>query len=162
MSERPQHARRRNAGGRFAFLTAPAVVVLALLLLPPLYAAQTSADQPVPVVNGEAGPCSVEFTVTDGAGRRVYDARIHVHIEYGLFGLRKLDLEIGTSANGMARFEGLPQDPDGVLFFRAKKGKLEGFAFYDPNQECHGQHAIVLTGGPALPSATSPLPSRRG
>jgi hypothetical protein len=160
MSERPQNGRSRNAGKRFAFLTAPAVVVLALLVLPPLHAAETSADQPVPVVNGEAGPCSVEFTVTDGAGRRVYDARIHVHIEYGLLGLRTLDLEIGTNANGMARFEGLPEDPDGVLFFRAKKGKLRGFAFYYPNEECHGKHHIVLTEGPAMPSTSSSLPRR--
>ena len=38
-------------------------------------------DQFVPV--GEAGPCSVEFTVTEAAGRRVYGAQITVHIQYG-------------------------------------------------------------------------------
>jgi hypothetical protein len=62
----------------------------------------------------------------------------------------------------LARFDGLPENPDGVLFFRAEQGRLRGFAFYDPSQECHGRHAIVLTEGSTMPSTASPLPSGRG
>ncbi len=117
-------------------------------------------NQPVPVVDGEAGPCSVEFTVTNGAGRRIYGAQITVHIEYGFLGLQRLDLEVGTNVAGLARFEGLPESTDGVLFFRAKKGSLRGYAFYYPNHQCQAKHAIIMTRSRVVGSTVSALAPR--
>lgn len=137
------------------------VVVIAFLVFAPVFAGDSAPatvnrtpGQPIPVIDAEAGPCSVEFTVTDIAGRGLYAARIKVHIEYGLFGLRQLDLEVATNADGMARFEALPESTDGALFFRASKGPMRGFAFYSPDEECTGKHTIVLTeGSPVAPFA---------
>jgi hypothetical protein len=118
-------------------------VILLLLLSsivfaggPPRPAAQ------VPVIDGEVGPCSVEFKVTDSDGQPVHGAYIRVHVEHGFLGMRKLDLEVGTNADGKARFEGLPED--NLLFFRASKGKLKGVAAFNPEAKCHAQHAIYL------------------
>jgi hypothetical protein len=105
---------------------------------------QAAEAKTIPSVDGGAGQCSVDFTVRDSAGKPVYGANIRVHIAYGFMGLHKLDLEVGTNADGKARFQGLPSKVKDVLFFRASKGDLTGSASYDPAQECTAKHDIVL------------------
>jgi hypothetical protein len=109
--------------------------------------AQTPDPHQVPVMDGEAGPCTVSFTVTDIKGAPVYDARIRVHIAYGLMGVRRLDLEAATNVDGKTQFKGLPEKvKGGTLMFRAVQGKREGSATYDPAKNCSGQQSsIVLT-----------------
>ena len=111
-------------------------------------AQQTPDPHQVPVMDGEAGPCSVAFTVTDVKGAPVYDARIKVHIAYGFAGVRKLDLEAATNVDGKTQFKGLPEKvKGGTLIFRASQGKRDGSAIYDPAKNCSGQQSsIVLTG----------------
>src|ERR1700733_11882892 len=100
-----------------------------------------------PVMDGEAGPCSVAFTVADVKGTPVYHARIRVHIAYGFGGVRRLDLEAATNVDGKTQFKGLPEKvKGGTLMFRAFQGKREGSATYDPAKNCGGQQSsIVLT-----------------
>jgi hypothetical protein len=109
---------------------------------------QTPDPHEVPVMDGEAGPCSVGFTVTDVKGAPVYDARIRVHIAYGFAGVRRLDLEAATNVDGKTQFKGLPEKvKGGILMFRASQGKRDGSATYDPAKSCSGQQSsIVLTG----------------
>jgi len=111
------------------------------------HAQQAPDPHQVPVMDGEAGPCAISFTVTDIKGAPVYDARIRVHIAYGLMGVRRLDLEAATNVDGKTQFKGLPEKvKGGTLMFRAVRGKLEGSATYDPAKNCSGQQSsIVLT-----------------
>jgi len=118
------------------------VVTLSVLVV-----AQSQPDpHQVPVMDGEAGPCSVAFTVTDIKGAPVYDARIKVHIEYGFAGVRRLDLEAATNIDGKTQFKGLPKKvKGGVLYFHASQGKGEGSATYDPAKTCSAESdSIVL------------------
>jgi hypothetical protein len=127
-------------------LCSAAIFVLTLGLA--LAHAQQSPDpHQVPVMDGEAGPCSVAFTVTDAKGVPVYDARIRVHIAYGFAGVRRLDLEAATNVDGKTQIKGLPEKvKGGILTFRATQGKREGSATYDPAKNCGGQQSsIVLT-----------------
>ena len=125
-----------------------ALSIFVLLVAAMLMRAQQSPDpHQVPVMDGEAGPCSIAFTVTDVKGAPVYDARIRVHIAYGFAGVRKLDLEAATNVDGKTQFKGLPEKvKGGALMFRASQGKREGSATYDPAKNCSGQQSsIVLT-----------------
>src|ERR1700685_729915 len=79
------------------------------------YSQQVPDPHQVPVMDGEAGPCSVAFTVTDEKAAPVYDARIRVHIEYGFAGVRRLDLEAATNVDGKTQFKGLPQKVKGKI-----------------------------------------------
>jgi hypothetical protein len=112
-----------------------------------MHAQQTPDPHQVPVMDGEAGPCAISFSVTDIKGAPVYDARIRVHIAYGLMGVRRLDLEAATNVDGKTQFKGLPEKvKGGTLMFRAVQGKREGSATYDPAKNCGGQQSsIVLT-----------------
>jgi hypothetical protein len=108
----------------------------------PAYAQQTPDLHEVPVMDGEAGACSIAFTVTDVKGAPVYDARIRVHIAYGFAGVRRLDLEAATNVDGKTQFKGLPEKvKGGTLIFRASQGKRDGSAVYDPAKKCSGQQS---------------------
>jgi hypothetical protein len=130
---------------RYLFLCV--AVFLGVVAFVPAQTQQTPDPHQVPVMDGEAGPCSVAFTVTDVKGAPVYDARIRVHIAYGFAGVRKLDLEAATNVDGKTQFKGLPEKvKGGTLIFRASQGKRDGSAVYDPTKNCSGQQsAIVLT-----------------
>jgi hypothetical protein len=127
----------------------PIKLALCIFLLTALSAAQAQNTAPpdsktVPVIDGAIGPCSAGFKVIDNAGAPVYAANISVHIAYGFMYLRKLDLQIGTSASGQARFIGLPDRTKQGLFFRASEGGREGTAFVDPAKTCKSDLTITL------------------
>jgi len=107
-------------------------------------AAPAAPSQTVPVMDGGAGPCSLDLSVTDD-GKPVAAADVKVHISYGFAGVRRLDLEAYTNHEGKVKFAGLParvhQPP---LEFRASKDRLAGIAVYDPQTECHARHQIAL------------------
>ena len=104
-----------------------------------------STDQ-VPVMDGGAGPCSLELTVSGPDGKPAYAATVKVHIAYGFGGVRRLDLQAGTNSDGKVKFTGLParvhRPP---LEFQASKGDLAGIAVYDPATECEAKHGIAMS-----------------
>jgi hypothetical protein len=106
--------------------------------------ASTAAAQTAPVMDGAAGPCSIDLTVTKD-GKPVAAASVKVHIAYGFAGVRRLDLEAYTNHDGKVTFAGLPprvRRPP--LEFRSSKDQFAGTAVYDPEAECHAKHEIVL------------------
>ena len=105
----------------------------------------TAPSQKVPVIDGAAGPCSLELTVTTSDAKPVYAATIKVHVTYGFAGIRKLDLEAGTNADGKVKFIGLPSRVHRPpLEFQASKDQWVGTAAYNPDAECHARHDIML------------------
>ena len=116
------------------------------LLSIPMSAQNPPGPHDVPVMDGQAGPCSVAFTVADVNGAPVYDAKVRVHIEYGFAGARRLDLEAATNIDGKAQFKGLPKKVKGqLLYFHAAQGQREASATYDPEKSCGGENdSIVL------------------
>lgn len=124
-------------------------VIFVLLSLPTLLCSQTStnaaaAAKAIPSIDGGIGPCSADFTITDAAGAPVYAAKISVHIAYGLMNVRKLDLEVGTNADGKARFIGLPDRLKHGIYFHASEGDRSGEAFDDPTNTCKTEFTIKL------------------
>jgi hypothetical protein len=99
----------------------------------------------VPVMDGGAGPCSLDLTVINADAKPVYAATLKVHIAYGFAGVRRLDLEAGTNSEGRVKFTGLPSRVHRApLEFRASKEELTGMATYDPTTECQGRREIRL------------------
>jgi hypothetical protein len=112
-----------------------------------------SPEKPA-VVDGGLGRCSLEVTVTGPDSKPVYAASVKVHIAYGFGGFHKLDLEVGTNADGKAKFTGLPahvRRPP--LEFEATKDDLSGTLNYDPATQCVAAQKITLqkTPPPAPP-----------
>lgn len=103
-----------------------------------------AAAHTIPVIDGGIGSCSAAFSVNDENAAPVYDAKIKVHIAYGFWYARKMDLEVGTNIDGKARFEGLPARTKAGLNFTATKGDTQGTAFVDPNTTCKSDLTITL------------------
>lgn len=131
------------------------LLITLFILLAPLLAQEepappTQNQAPVMVtIDGESGPCSVEFLVTTAEGEPVRAARIQVKIDKGFFGFGKLELEAFTNREGRVRFIGMPKKVNDPLYFEAVKGDLFGVAFYNPKVKCNAEHAILM--GKRLP-----------
>jgi hypothetical protein len=129
-------------------------VLIACVVSPPALAQSSpqptpapapTAAQAVPSIDGGAGPCSVEFTVTTADGKPAGAATVKVHIAYGLGGFHKLDLQAGANSDGRVKFTGLPSRVRrSQLEFEASKDQLVGTATYDPATECQGKREIKL------------------
>ena len=122
----------------------------------PPASSQSPSPQVVPVMDGGAGPCTLDLSVTtDGKPATVADVK--VHIAYGFGGIRRLDLEAYTNYDGKVKFTGLParvhRPP---LEFRVSKDQLSGIVVYDPEGECHATHGVAL-----LPQKTDTHPAEK-
>lgn len=126
--------------------TAIYVLAIALCLTALSGSSAHAADdsKTIATVDAGLGSCTADFTINDDAGKPVYAANIRVHITYGFGGFHKFDLQVGTNANGQARFIGLPEHSKQGLFFRATEGDREGTAFDDPANTCKAQFTVVL------------------
>ena len=105
------------------------------------------AEVQVPVIKGEVGTCTADFTVRDSDNKPLYDAKIRVSIRYGFMGQKKTDLEIGTNSDGKARFEGLPdlrKKPKGPFEYQIRSGDLSKTVVQDPQVQCEGKFDVVM------------------
>lgn len=118
--------------------------ILGAVLFMVAYGLIPCAAADAPVVKGDLGPCSADFTVTDSASKPLYDAKIRVTIVYGFMNKRKSDLEIGTDSDGKARIEGLPNKVKKILEFKILHGERTKSVMHDPANECHASLAVVL------------------
>jgi hypothetical protein len=127
-----------------------AILMGSLALAASVFAcAQTTANPPVdpktiPVVDGAIGPCSADFTITDAAGAPVYAAKVKIHIAYRFLNAHRLDLEVGTNAEGKARFIGLPDHVKRSLNFQASEGDRTGEVLDDPAKTCKAEFTVKL------------------
>ena len=122
----------------------PKRMMLLLLLMSVSAFSQTPDAHSIPVIDGGIGPCSADFTITDNAGAPIYNAKITVHIAYGTWSVRKLDLQVSTNVDGKARFTGLPNKLKRGLYFEATEGDRQAEAFDDPTKTCAAQFPLAL------------------
>jgi hypothetical protein len=121
------------------------ISILALAILFEASPARADDDsKTIATVDAGLGPCTADFIINDAAGKPVYAANIRVHITYGFGGFHKFDLQVGTNADGKARFIGLPEHPKQGLFFTASEGEREATAFDNPANTCKAQFTLVL------------------
>jgi hypothetical protein len=105
-----------------------------------------AADQPdVPTVNADIGSCRADFTVKDGSGKPVYNAKINITIKYGFMNLHKAQLEAPTNTNGQARFTGLPNFSKKPLNFVISSGTVSKSVSDDPTTNCSAKFDVTLT-----------------
>ncbi|HVB85472.1 MAG TPA: hypothetical protein VNK23_02245 [Candidatus Dormibacteraeota bacterium] len=105
-----------------------------------------AANQPdVPNVNADIGTCSADFTVKDGTGKPVYNAKINITIKYGFMNLHKAQLEAPTNTNGEARFTGLPNFSKKPLKFVISSGTVSKTVEDDPTTNCSAKFNVTLS-----------------
>lgn len=121
---------------RTAFLSA----VLALAVS----ATAQEKKQEIPNVDAGIGPCRVEFLVNDANTKPVYNAKISTLIRYSTFGVKKMELEVGTNSEGYARMSGLPSLPKYNFVFTISKDDKSTESEYNSLAGCNQKVMIVL------------------
>jgi hypothetical protein len=117
-----------------------AMLVAVMLLLVQAPAAQPKPE--LPVLKAGLGPCSADFVVKDEDGVPIYAASVHVKVRYGVFGVKRADLEVGTNSNGEARIEGLPSKAK-PLVYEVEKDAKKITANQDVATDCNATFALT-------------------
>ena len=95
-------------------------------------------------ISADLGGCSALITVTGSDAKPIFNAKVSTRIRYGLFGAKKLDLEVYTSASGQVKMVGLPDSPKRPIFFQISKGgRLETLEF-KPDSTCQANFTVRL------------------
>ena len=121
-------------------------LLIAVMFLSVGVLAQQPAEQPKPelaVLKAGIGPCSADFSVKDADGMPVYGASVHVKVRYGVFGVKRADLEVGTNSSGDARIEGLPDKARPLVYDVQKAGK-KATAEQNVATTCNAKYALTL------------------
>ena len=116
--------------------------------------AQSNPADKVPEISGNLGGCSVLIRVIDSKGKPVYGANVSVHIRYGFGGFHRLDLQIGTNTDGLARFVGLTERARMPLSFYADYHGRQTVVPVDLRSNCHQKQDA------AIPDKPTPPPSQ--
>src|SRR6266496_2840996 len=93
------------------------------------------------------GSCSADFTVKAADGTPAYAAMGHVQVRYGFAGVKHADLEVGTSSEGKARIEGLPNKARPMTYDISKKDGLvekKTSVTQDVADMCHATFDVTL------------------
>jgi hypothetical protein len=113
------------------------------IVLAAAFAALQANPTDVPVLKANLGDCSADFTVRGADNQPVYNATIHVRVRYGFMSVKRSDLEIGTSADGKARIEGLPSKAK-PLAYDVRKGDVKAAVTQDVENTCHATFDVSL------------------
>ncbi len=116
--------------------------VVAALVLMELAVLRGRAEEPQ--LSADAGPCWVEFTVSDAAKKPVYLAKIHTVVRYGFMSKRKTELELSTDVNGKGKFTGLPQQVKKPIEFTVTYKDQKTTVTHDPAANCHASLEVTM------------------
>jgi hypothetical protein len=89
------------------------------------------------------GSCSADFSIKGADGKPVYAAMVHVKVRYGFAGVKRADLEVGTSSEGKARIEGLP-DKARPMTYEIAKDEKKAEVTQDVSSTCHATFDVVM------------------
>lgn len=127
-------------------LSLSALLLLSLLALDPC-AARAQADSTAAAtaeISADLGSCSALITVTGADSKPVYGAKISARVQYGVLGVKKLDLEAFTGVDGQVRLNKLPDSLKKPVFIHVSKGDNEQLVEFNPNKRCHATFPVQL------------------
>jgi len=116
-----------------------------LLVCSQLGSAQnTSAAAKPGEISADLGPCSALIIVSGPDSKPIYGAKVTTRIQYGVFSVKKLDLEAFSGADGRIKITNLPETLNKPMFIHiAKDGKQEVEEFR-PELNCHATFNVQL------------------
>ena len=107
--------------------------------------AQSAAVTVTPAeISADLGICSALITVTGIDLKPVYGAKITARVRYGLLGVKKLDLEAYTGADGKLRITNLPEVLKKPMYIYISKDDKQETEEFKPNVRCHATFDVQL------------------
>jgi hypothetical protein len=90
------------------------------------------------------GDCSALITVTDAAGKPIFNAKVSTRLRYGFLGAKKMDLEAFSSAGGQVNFTHLPEKLKRPATIDISKGDKTQSVDFDPRTHCQAAFNVQL------------------
>ena len=119
------------------------LTLLSLLIAAPHIAAPQSPSEPAEI-SADLGPCSALIAVTGADSKPVYGAKITARVQYGLMGVKKLDLEAFTGPDGKVKITRLPSSLKRPMVIHVDKGDKGEQVQFKPAERCHATFDVVL------------------
>src|SRR5258707_515625 len=118
-------------------------LLFSLFIAAPRTAATQSPAEPAEIP-ADLGPCSALITVTDADAKPIYGAKITARLQYGMMGVKKLDLEAYTGPDGKLKIARLPETlKKPMVIHVGKDGKGDQVEF-KPSQRCQATFDVQL------------------
>lgn len=129
---------------RSPFWTIPVLLNLAAFFAPS-GSAQSGAAAPVSAeISADLGTCSALITVTGSDLKPVYAAKMATRIRYGPLGVKKLDLEAFTGADGQLKITNLPEVVKKPMYIYISKDGKQQMVEFRPDLRCHATFTVEL------------------
>ncbi len=109
----------------------------------------TTPGNIIPEISADMGECTVDFVITDLAGKGIYNAKVSTIIRHGFLNKRKLELEAATNSDGRLRYVALPNSVKDPLTFRIRYGGDSQRITWDPGNNCKARYDVPLKTGAA-------------
>lgn len=95
-------------------------------------------------ISADLGSCSALIHVTGADSKPVYAAKITARIQYGAFGIKKLDLEAYTGADGQAKITHLPEILKKPMYIHVAKDDKDEMVEFKPSERCKATFDVQL------------------
>jgi hypothetical protein len=117
-----------------------------LLLVCPLpgTAQSTSGTLPVSEISADLGACSALIAVTGADSKPLYAAKVNSRIRYGVLGVKRLDLEAFTGADGQLKITNLPETLKKPMYIYISKDSKQEMVEFRPDLRCHATFNVQL------------------
>jgi hypothetical protein len=107
--------------------------------------AQSAANSPLPnEISADLGACFAQISVTGADQKPIYGAKIVTRIQYGLLGVKRLDLEGYTGPNGRLKITNLPEALKKPMYIHISKNDEEQIVEFKPGLRCHAEFDVQL------------------
>jgi hypothetical protein len=95
-------------------------------------------------ISADLGSCSALITVTDADAKPVYGAKVTARVQYGMMGVKKLDLEAYTGADGKLKIDRLPETLKKPLVIHIEKDGKSNQVEFNPGLRCRATFDVQL------------------
>ena len=95
-------------------------------------------------ISADLGPCSALIVVTSSDSKPIYGAKITTRIQYGLLGVKKLDLEAYSGADGRLKITNLPETLKKPMYIHISKDDKQEVEEFKPEVQCHATLKIQM------------------
>jgi hypothetical protein len=95
-------------------------------------------------ISADLGRCSAVITVTGADSQPIYGARITARVQYGVMGVKKLDLEAFTGPDGKVKITRLPESLKKPMVIHIDKDNKGDQVEFKPSLSCHATFDVQL------------------
>jgi hypothetical protein len=107
--------------------------------------AQSATEAATPnEISADLGPCSAQISVTGTDLKPVYGAKVTTRIQYGLLGVKRLDLEGYTGPNGRVKITRLPEALKKPMYIHISRNDEDHVVEFKPDRHCQAEFDVEL------------------